>query len=259
MPKLNLKQSPEKSTPETFASKAYMRNVGKGEVEYTPNAIRFYLEKGRFSKEKTLAKEVPLADVQETVLEDKELAVTANEVTYRYVIDNRQVAQALHEKLVEFLKTGKQPAAEEPATPAPVPAEAPVGEPPVPFAPPVEAEPPPDEENILQPAEEQVSPPAEVPAEPTPEAPAMEQPPAEPSTQPSDASVVSEELPAQEPSESPITEQVPEQAASQEAQALPEEPPEPPPQETPPAPAEQPALTAAAAAEAVPEQQTPAA
>jgi hypothetical protein len=270
MPKISFKQSPEK---ETLTSKAYMRNVGKGEVEYTAQTIKFYLEKGRFSKERTLAKEVPLADVEETVLDDKELAVTAKEVTYRYVLDNRQVAQAMHEKLTEFLKVGKQPAmAAEPVVPVePTPEE--------PVAPPVEATLPPEEEKIPSPppeAQEEAQPiqepaveqsipeppepvpsvasevlpsqevptPAEVQVETASEAPVATEPQVpETPEQPPAPSVSTEELSAQE---TPVTEQT----VQEEKPEVPEELPKTETKEIPPPAPEQTSV----AAEPIPEQ-----
>jgi hypothetical protein len=250
-----------------------MRNVGKGEVEYTAQTIKFYLEKGRFSKERTLAKEVPLADVEETVLDDKELAVTAKEVTYRYVLDNRQVAQAMHEKLTEFLKVGKQPAmAAEPVVPVePTPEE--------PVAPPVEATLPPEEEKIPSPppeAQEEAQPiqepaveqsipeppepvpsvasevlpsqevptPAEVQVETASEAPVATEPQVpETPEQPPAPSVSTEELSAQE---TPVTEQT----VQEEKPEVPEELPKTETKEIPPPAPEQTSV----AAEPIPEQ-----
>jgi hypothetical protein len=86
------------------STKAYWRNFGKGQLEFAENSLKFYVEKGRLSKQKEMTKQISLADIESVTLESKELSVISKGITERLVIEDKTFAQMLYEKANEFLK-----------------------------------------------------------------------------------------------------------------------------------------------------------
>ena len=103
-PNPKLKQPFRKKKSSSNIAKAYLRNFGKGQLEYTDTTLNFYVEKGRLVKKKEVAKNIPFADVESVILEKNELAVTWKGVTERFVVENSALAQLIMEKANEALK-----------------------------------------------------------------------------------------------------------------------------------------------------------
>lgn len=97
----------KKSTPGNL-SKAYLRNFGKGQLEFAENSLKFYVEKGRLAKRKEMVKQIPLVDVESVTLESNELSVTSKGVTERFVIENKAFAQLLYEKADASLRQSEK-------------------------------------------------------------------------------------------------------------------------------------------------------
>ncbi len=83
-------------------SKAYMRNFGKGQIEYADDTLKFYSEKGLVAKRKEVVKKIPFADIESIILEKKELTVTGKSGVERFVVENVALAQLILEKANEF-------------------------------------------------------------------------------------------------------------------------------------------------------------
>jgi hypothetical protein len=89
-------------------SKAYLRNFGNGKLQFTESALRFYVEKGRLKKQKEMAKEIPLTNIDSVALEANELAVSWNSVTDRFVVEDKKLVAEIFEKLNASLGKPKE-------------------------------------------------------------------------------------------------------------------------------------------------------
>jgi len=97
------KQQPPQTVSAGFTAKARLRNVGNGTVEFADSTIKFYIEKGRFKKQKQLAKEIPLADIESSERVENEFNVTWKGVIDRFVFEKAEFAETLHAKITEAL------------------------------------------------------------------------------------------------------------------------------------------------------------
>ena len=77
--------------------------------------MRFYTETGRFAKKKEIAKEIPLTEVENIFLEEKELSLEWKNSTQRFVFENSSQAKNMFESANDFLNQSKSQSAE-PAT-----------------------------------------------------------------------------------------------------------------------------------------------
>ena len=96
------------AAPAGFTAKARLRNVGTGTVEFAGNTIKFYVEKGRLNKQRQLAKEIPVADIESTERVEKEFSATWKGVTDRFVFEKAELAEAIHVKITEALNVQRK-------------------------------------------------------------------------------------------------------------------------------------------------------
>ena len=102
------KQQLPAAVPAGLAAKARLRNVGAGTVEFAGNTIKFYVKKGRFSKQRRLAKEIPIADIESTERVENEFSVTWKGVTDRFVFEKAGTAEDFHSKVTEALNVQRK-------------------------------------------------------------------------------------------------------------------------------------------------------
>ena len=100
--KFRKRQSPQTVSAASTA-KARLRNVGNGTLELVGNAIKFYVEKGRLRKQKEIAKEIPIADIERVERVGNELSITWKGATDRFVMEKAELAEAMHAKITEAL------------------------------------------------------------------------------------------------------------------------------------------------------------
>jgi len=112
------KQSP-RQPPTNLSAKVYLRNFGKGILEYTDGSLRFCVETGRFAKKKEIAKEIPLKEVENISLEEKELNIDWKDSTQRFVFENTNQAKNIFESAHDFLNQAKTQKDETVQTPEP--------------------------------------------------------------------------------------------------------------------------------------------
>ncbi len=103
------KQKPPETVSAGFTAKARLRNVGNGTLELVGNTIEFYVEKGRLSKQKQIAKEIPLADIESVERVENELSITWKGVTDRFVVEKAELAETMHAKITEALSVQSKP------------------------------------------------------------------------------------------------------------------------------------------------------
>jgi hypothetical protein len=101
--------SNQKSTTKIskLSAKVYLRNFGKGLFEASNGSLRFYTEKGRFSKKVELSKEISLIDVDNLSLEGKELVVSLNDTIFRFVFEDLVLAQKMYTETNEAIQQRK--------------------------------------------------------------------------------------------------------------------------------------------------------
>jgi len=100
--KLRKQKSPN-PVPAEPAAKARLRNVGNGTLELVNNTIKFQVEKGKLKKQKEIAKEIPIADIESIERAGNELSVTWKGTTDRFVMEKAETAETLHARLIEAL------------------------------------------------------------------------------------------------------------------------------------------------------------
>ncbi len=71
-------------------------------MEFSENTLKFYVSKGRLTKKKELAKQIPFIEVENIALDSNELAVTSQGVTQRFVIEDKPFAQLIYQGFNEF-------------------------------------------------------------------------------------------------------------------------------------------------------------
>jgi hypothetical protein len=104
----NTQKLDQSSTSKDNTSKAYLRNFGNGKLQFTEQGLKFFVEKGRLKKQKEIAKEIPLTNIESVTLETNELAVLWNGVTDRFIIEDKKLAAEICEKINEFLSKPMQ-------------------------------------------------------------------------------------------------------------------------------------------------------
>jgi hypothetical protein len=111
----------QRQNKEQNSAKAYLRNVGKGRLEFADNSLMFYIEKGTITKHKELALQVSLAGLERAALEANELSVTVQGETKRFVIEDATLARVLFEKANEFSTQVETPEMQtQPENPQPI-------------------------------------------------------------------------------------------------------------------------------------------
>ncbi len=120
--RFDLGKKPQEDSSRSSLSSVYLRNFGNGKLEFADGLLRFYVEKGRFAKQKELSKEIPVVEAESLVLDKEEISVTLKDVVYRFVFGNAQSAKAMYEMAnaysIQSSKASEEicPITEEPTT-----------------------------------------------------------------------------------------------------------------------------------------------
>ena len=101
--KLRKQRSP-KAVSAGSAAKARLRNLGSGTLEFTDNTIKFRVEKGRLKKRKEIAREIPIADIENIERVGNEFSITWKGVTETFVTEKAELVGTIYEKVTEALK-----------------------------------------------------------------------------------------------------------------------------------------------------------
>lgn len=78
-------------------------------MELTPNALRFYTEKGRVKKRKENVKEIQIGEIESIERAENEFSITSKGADYAFVLENAQLVEAIYAKVTEALKEHKKP------------------------------------------------------------------------------------------------------------------------------------------------------
>ncbi len=68
-------------------------------LEFADNTLKFYVERGRFKKHLETVREIPLADIEKTVVEGGELSVTWKGVADVFVVEKAESANTICEEI----------------------------------------------------------------------------------------------------------------------------------------------------------------
>jgi hypothetical protein len=111
-----MKPKKERSNKPVFpksSAKARLRNLGNGTLELTGDTIRFYTEKGRLRKRKVIAKEIPIAEIENIERVGNEFSITWKGIAYAFVSEKAELVDAIYEKAMEALKEQRKKVDEE--------------------------------------------------------------------------------------------------------------------------------------------------
>ena len=100
-------------------AKARLRNLGDGVIEFDGVFVRFYVLKGRFRKQRELALEISVADVEGVDREGNELNVTSKGIVNHFVIDKAGLVDEFFEDINKALETQKTSGAASQTEPLP--------------------------------------------------------------------------------------------------------------------------------------------
>ena len=91
-----------------FTAKTRLRNVGNGIMELGDTAVKFYIVQGRFKKQKQIAKEIPLVEIETFERVENELNITWQGLTDRFVLETTELAETIHAKITKALDTQRK-------------------------------------------------------------------------------------------------------------------------------------------------------
>jgi hypothetical protein len=91
-----------------LAMKAYLRNFGKGTLTYIDHTLKFYVEKGHFTKQRKIIKEIPIVEIEDIAKEKNELSITWKGTTDRFVIEKIESIASIYEEINEDLEEHKK-------------------------------------------------------------------------------------------------------------------------------------------------------
>jgi hypothetical protein len=99
-----------KRPPATVTSstvKAHLIGLGNGTLEFIDNTIKFHMKKGRFRKRNELCRQIPLADIEGMNRVGNELCITWKGTIDTFVIEEKEFAGTIFEKIPETLREQK--------------------------------------------------------------------------------------------------------------------------------------------------------
>jgi hypothetical protein len=91
-----------------LAMKAYLRNFGKGTLTYIDHTLKFYVEKGHFTKQRKIIKEIPIVEIEDIAKEKNELSITWKGTTDRFVIEKIESIASIYEEINKDLEEHKK-------------------------------------------------------------------------------------------------------------------------------------------------------
>ena len=87
-----MKKHPSKEVDAKPVTKVSPKNLDRGTLELSGDTIKFHPDKERFKKQKEIAKEIPLADVENIDRMANEISITWKGVTETFVMQKAELA-----------------------------------------------------------------------------------------------------------------------------------------------------------------------
>jgi len=98
------------ATPTELTAKARLRNFSNGVLVLTGDAAKFYVETGRFRKQRKIAREIPLTDVENVERQGNDLSVTWKGTTEVFAMEQASQVAPIHERITTAMKERKKEA-----------------------------------------------------------------------------------------------------------------------------------------------------
>ena len=98
-----MKKHPSKEVEAKPVTKASPKNLDRGTLELSGDTIKFHPDKERFKKQKEIAKDIPLADVENIDRMANEISITWKGVTETFVMQKAELAITIYERITAAL------------------------------------------------------------------------------------------------------------------------------------------------------------
>jgi hypothetical protein len=92
------------TAPTELTVKARLRNFGDGVLVVTGDAVKFYVETGRFRKHRKIVREIPLADVESVERQGNDLSIIWKGTTDMFVSEQAAQVEPIYERITSALK-----------------------------------------------------------------------------------------------------------------------------------------------------------
>ena len=92
------------ATPSELTVKARLRNFGDGVLVLADDALKFYVETGRFRKHRKIVREIPLADVESVEPQGNDLSIVWKGTTDMFVSEQAAQVEPIYERIMAVLK-----------------------------------------------------------------------------------------------------------------------------------------------------------
>jgi len=99
-----MKKHPSKEVDAKPVTKVSPKNLDRGTLELSGDTIKFHPDKERFKKQKEIAKEIPLADVENIDRMANEISITWKGVTETFVMQKAELAITIYERITAALE-----------------------------------------------------------------------------------------------------------------------------------------------------------
>jgi hypothetical protein len=90
--------------PTELTVKARLRNFGDGILVVVGDAVKFYVETGRFRKHRKIAREIPMTDVESIERQENDLSITWKENIDIFVVAQPSQVEPIYEWIMAALK-----------------------------------------------------------------------------------------------------------------------------------------------------------
>src|SRR4030065_2418831 len=90
--------------PTELTAKARLRNFGDGVITIDGDAVKFYVETGRFRKHRKIVREIPLADVESVERQGNDLSILWKGTTDMFVSEQAAQVELIYERIMSALK-----------------------------------------------------------------------------------------------------------------------------------------------------------
>ena len=95
-------------TPTELTAKARLRNFGDGVITIDGDAVKFYVETGRFRKHRKIIRDIPLSDVENSERQGNDLSISWKGVTEMFAVEQASQIEAIYERITMALKKRKE-------------------------------------------------------------------------------------------------------------------------------------------------------
>ena len=92
------------ATPTELTAKARLRNFGDGVITIADDAIKFYVETGRFKKHRKIIRDIPLSDVENSERQGNDLSIVWKGATDMFVAEQASRVEPIYERITTALK-----------------------------------------------------------------------------------------------------------------------------------------------------------